>query len=105
MNLLEIYNTLFAGNKLKMFFETSGELEKFRIRLHQVKKQQEQPQVDLGMMLEIDRQKLSFKPQPHNIDNRLLVLIMLEGKPAKIDYHVEIVDEDEDGSNGTSTEA
>jgi len=60
-DLGEIYNQLFAGNKVQLHFNSAKEAEYFRIRLAQYKTKQETNLLSLGFLDASAVMALSFK--------------------------------------------
>lgn len=98
LSIRDIYNALFAGAKLQMSFRDAAELIRFKTRLHQMKKSQEDPAVKIGMMDEKEIQMLCFAPMQDGSYR-----IFLQGRRDVKKYSVKILEDD--NSNVTNSAA
>lgn len=62
-NIVDIYNILFAGKKLRMEFDNAREAEIFRVKLAQYKGRQDKLMAGLGVIDDSARQVFSFSIQ------------------------------------------
>ena len=95
MNLRDIYQTLFAGKKLRLQFDSSSEALTFRAKLYRFKKQQDQ--ILLATELIEDRQRLVYLTEPLLLpQGAVQVVIYLEDKGPTKEYEVCIIEDDDD---------
>ena len=92
MQLQEIFDTLFAGKKLQLSFDSSAEFNNFRVRLFQLKARQEKQMVDLGMMEDGDKLALSFSKIQPDMLGGFRVEATLKAKAQKKEFKVVILE-------------
>lgn len=97
INLNEIYLLLSEGKKLQIQFKSEGELNYFKIRLHQIKRKNDTVMIELGMMQESESKSIIFDVQkglPYTSgDGEYTATIKFTDKIVRRTYDVKIVDE------------
>lgn len=99
----DLYNLLLSGSKLEIPFVNAKEAELFRVSLSQYKMRQDKAMVDIGMIAEEERQRLSFR---FDKDKSSATLQFVEKRELrKVSYRiVEEVEELEDDSEVNDNE-
>lgn len=94
MNIHEIYSHLLSGKTLELPFRSAEEAEKFRIKLSLYKLRQDRGMIDVGMIKDTERQKLSFEVQTQLPPGPpFLATIMFKDRDTLQQYEVKILDE------------
>lgn len=99
LNIIDIYNKLFAGKKLAIEFPSPAAAERFRVRLQQFKHIQETSQLAIGLVDEIDIQRLSFLTASSNgMSCEVTAIVRLKPKVVAKTFEVlELSDVDDTG--------
>lgn len=88
-NLLEIYNLLFAGERLQLQFPDEDAAERFRLKMTQFKSRQEKMLASIDAILKTEIQSFSFK---YNVDN-CSANMHFKDKPDARQYSFQIIRE------------
>lgn len=98
LSVLDVYNLLFAGKTLQMYFADDKEANNFRTSLYRIKRHQEDQMLAVDLMTESDIQAVSFKVQKSLFDGEpLTVTLSLAERSTIKKYGVTILnDSDED---------
>lgn len=103
MNLQQILNSLRAGAKLKLRFDSSAARERFRVAIYKKKKDEDKALTDI---LDEDRKVLRFEAKDREVLNDqpetvYEVTLWLEDKPEELEFDVEVIPPSE-GESGNS---
>jgi hypothetical protein len=104
LNIKDIHNLLFAKKKLQLEFASEAEAEKFRVQLAQFKARSDKQLIELGLLEENEKQRLSFKVQGKlGLEDNLLLdmpstvtaTIKYEDKVTQKQFKVRILGDDD----------
>lgn len=89
LNIHEIYESLVAGNRLRMTFETKGAAEGFRSRLHSVRTHKESQLQSIGLIEQSEKQTLRCTIE--NVDTIFWAEFWFEARKELRKYEILIV--------------
>jgi hypothetical protein len=98
LSFQQIYNELFAGKKLVLYFIDTDSAENFRTRMHHHKTKQEKTLEGLGLSNEEERTVLRFTVKKNETGNEAVAYVQFAPASPLKRYPVVILDETDLGS-------
>jgi hypothetical protein len=101
LSFQQIYNQLFSGSKLVLYFPDAPSAETFRTRLHHHKAKQEKTLEGLGLRTEEDRTVLSFKTKKDDKEgSEAVVAYIAFALPSPLKKYPVVILEEKDLTSG-----